>query len=67
MIRSQAVLIAIGVNWEGRRCVLAVELANRESETSWQEFLVRLKERGLGGVAAVLRPLLAQCLGLLAA
>ena len=31
VIRSQAVLMAIGIDWEGRRCVLAVELANRES------------------------------------
>jgi putative transposase len=35
VIRSQAVLIAIGVDWEGRRNVLAVELANRESLSSW--------------------------------
>ena len=34
VIRSQAVLIAIGINWEGRRCVLGVEVANRESETT---------------------------------
>jgi putative transposase len=26
VVRSQAVLIAIGINWEGRRCVLGVEL-----------------------------------------
>ena len=50
IIRSRAVLIAIGINWDGRREVLAVELANRESESSWREFLLRLKERGLGGV-----------------
>jgi hypothetical protein len=31
MARSQAVLIAIGINWEGRRNILAVELASRES------------------------------------
>jgi len=28
---SQAVLIAIGIDWDGRRQVLAVELANRQS------------------------------------
>ena len=49
-IRSRAVLVAIGINEEGRRCVLAVELANRESRTSWRDFLVRLRERGLHGV-----------------
>ncbi|MFO1413028.1 MAG: IS256 family transposase [Burkholderiales bacterium] len=53
VIRSQAVLIAIGINWEGRRQVLAVELANRESTTSWKDFLRRLKERGLHGVEFV--------------
>ena len=30
VIRSRAVLVALGVDWEGRRQVLAVELANRE-------------------------------------
>jgi len=50
VIRSRAVLIALGINWEGRRRVLAVDLANRESATSWQDFLVRLKQRGLSGV-----------------
>jgi putative transposase len=50
---SRAVMIAIGITWEGRREVLAVELANRESRTSWKDFLVRLKERGLHGVELV--------------
>jgi putative transposase len=49
-IRSRAVLLAIGIDWEGRRQVLGVELANRESATSWKEFLVSLKDRGLKGV-----------------
>ena len=53
VIRSQAVLVAIGINWEGQRQVLAVELANRESRSSWRDFLVRLKERGLSGVEFV--------------
>jgi putative transposase len=53
VIRSQAVLIAIGINWEGRRQILGVELANRESAGSWKDFLRRLKERGLAGVEFV--------------
>jgi len=53
VIRSQAVLIAIGINWEGRRQVLGVELANRESSTSWKDFVRRLKQRGLHGVEFV--------------
>jgi putative transposase len=53
VIRTQAVLIAIGVSWEGRREVLAVTLANRESGSSWKDFLVGLRERGLQGVEFV--------------
>lgn len=53
VVRSRAVLVAIGVNWEGRRCVLAVELANRESTSSWKDFLLQLKHRGLHGVEFV--------------
>ena len=49
IIRSQAVLVAIGINWDGRRCVLGVELANRESQTSWRQFLEGLRQRGLHG------------------
>src|SRR5665811_626298 len=53
VIRSQAVLIAIGINPEGFRQVLAVELANRESQTTWRDFLLSLRERGLSGVEFV--------------
>jgi transposase-like protein len=54
VIRNQAVQIAIGVDWEGRRNVLAVELANRESASSWKEFCRKLKDRGLQGVEFVI-------------
>jgi putative transposase len=53
IIASQAVLIAVAVDGEGRRQVLAVELANRESRSSWCNFLSRLKQRGLFGVEFV--------------
>src|ERR1044072_7899178 len=53
VIQSQAVLLAIGINWEGQRQVLGVELANRESQSSWREFLLGLKQRGLTGVEVV--------------
>jgi putative transposase len=49
-VRSQAVLVAIGIDWEGRRNVLAIELGNRESTSRWKEFLARLRDRGLHGV-----------------
>jgi len=53
VIVSRAILIALGIDWEGRRQVLAVEYANRESQGSWREFLLQLKERGLHGVQFV--------------
>ncbi len=53
VIRSQAVQIAIGINHEGRRQILAVELANRESQTTWKDLLLQLKRRGLMGVEFV--------------
>jgi len=52
-VRSQAVLIAIGINWEGRRNILAVELASRESVSSWKELLAGLRQRSLHGVEFV--------------
>lgn len=43
-------LIAIGINWEGQRQVLGVKLANRESQSTWRDFLLALKQHGLNGV-----------------
>jgi hypothetical protein len=69
VIQSQAVLIAVGIDWEGRRQLLGVELANRESRSSWREFLTGFKERGLHGVGFVvsddhdgLKKAIAECL-----
>lgn len=69
VIQAQAVLIAVGIDLDGRRQVLAVELANRESRSSWREFLIGLKERGLTGVEFVvsddhdgLKKAIAECL-----
>jgi putative transposase len=53
VIVSRAILIALGIDWEGRRQVLAVEYANRESQSSWRDFLLRLTQRGLQGVLFV--------------
>jgi putative transposase len=50
VVGSRAVLVAIGIDRDGRRQVLAVELASRESRSSWKDFLLGLKERGLHGV-----------------
>jgi transposase-like protein len=35
--RSQGVLVAIGINWDGLCGVLGVEMANRESQSSWRD------------------------------
>src|SRR5207249_2024986 len=53
IVVSQAVLIAVGIDWDGRRQILAVEMANRESRTSWKDLLLSLRERGLHGVELV--------------
>ena len=42
--------MAIGIDLEGRRNVLGLELANRESRSSWKDFLLGLRGRGLNGV-----------------
>jgi transposase-like protein len=49
----QAVLVAVAVDEDGRRQILAVEFANRESRSSWCDFLLGLKSRGLAGVEFV--------------
>ena len=53
VIQSQAVFVAIGINGDGRRQVLGVELSNRESRSSWATFVTGLKARGLNGVEFV--------------
>ena len=53
VIQSQAVFVAIGINADGRRQILGVELSNRESRSSWTTFLAGLKARGLHGVEFV--------------
>src|SRR5689334_3050058 len=53
IVGGRAVLVAVGIDRDGRRQVLAVEPANRESRSSWKDFLLGLKERGLHGVEFV--------------
>lgn len=45
--------MAVGIDWDGRRQILAVEMANRESRSAWRDVLVGLKARGLRGVELV--------------
>jgi len=52
-VRSCAILIASGVNTEGKRMILGVSVSMSEAEIHWREFLLSLKERGLHGVIMV--------------
>ena len=53
-VESMAVVIATGVNLQGRREVLGVDVITAESEEGWAQFLKSLKERGLTGVRLVI-------------
>jgi putative transposase len=50
---SQGVLIVTGVREDGHREILAVEVADTESEATYQELFRHLKERGLRGVRLI--------------
>jgi transposase-like protein len=52
-IVSVAVIIAVGVNSDGRREVLGMEVGTSEAEPIWTEFLRKLTRRGLRGVKLV--------------
>jgi putative transposase len=52
-IVSVAVIIAVGVNSDGRREVLGMEIGTSEAEPIWTEFLRKLMRRGLRGVKLV--------------
>jgi putative transposase len=51
---SRAVVVAMGVNGDGRRELLGLKVGDSESEAFWAEFLSHLKERGLAGVKLVI-------------
>jgi len=53
-IVSVAVIIAVGVNADGRREVLGMDIGPSEAETFWSEFLRKLRRRGLRGVKLVI-------------
>jgi transposase-like protein len=53
-IVSVAVIIAVGVNDDGRREVLGMAIGASEAETFWVEFLRSLARRGLRGVKLVI-------------
>src|SRR5580704_10623283 len=53
-IVSAAVIVAVGVNSDGRREVLGMDIGPSEAETFWTEFLRKLARRGLRGVKMVI-------------
>ena len=53
-IVSVAVIIAVGVNGDGRREVLGMDIGPSEAETFWTGFLRKLARRGLRGVKLVI-------------
>jgi transposase-like protein len=53
-IVSVAVIIAVGVNSDGRREVLGMEIGASEAEPFWTGFLRKLARRGLRGVKLVI-------------
>jgi putative transposase len=50
---SLAAIVAVGVNSDGRREVLGLDIAPSEAEPFWTEFLRKLRRRGLRGVKLV--------------
>jgi transposase-like protein len=52
-IVSVAVIVAVGVNADGRREVLGMDIGPSEAETFWTGFLRKLARRGLRGVKLV--------------
>src|SRR5947207_14754720 len=50
---SQGVLIVAAIRDDGRREIVAVEVADTESEATYHDLFRRLKQRGLAGVRLV--------------
>ena len=53
-IVSVAVIVAVGVNSDGRREVLGMDIGPSEAEPFWSAFLRKLARRGLRGVKLVI-------------
>lgn len=52
-VTSAAVLIATGVDENGRRAILGVSVSRSEAEVHWREFLDSLRKRGLHGLRMI--------------
>jgi putative transposase len=53
IVRDAAVLMAAGLNLDGKREVLGVSCSLSEAEIHWRSFLERLTQRGLTGVELI--------------
>ena len=53
-VASQAVVIATGVSADGRREVLGCAVGDSETQDFWAQFLLTLRDRGLGGTQLVI-------------
>jgi len=51
---SCAVLVAVGIDYEGRRDVLGVSVCLSEAEAHWRGFLESLVKRGLHGIKMII-------------
>ena len=60
-VKNVSVLVAIGVDEDGYRCILGVQEGHKEDKSGWSSFLAHLKERGLKGVRLIISD---ACLGL---
>ena len=62
-VENVSVLVAIGINADGHREVIAVDEGMREDSASWERFFRGMIERGLSGVRLVVGD---RCAGLVA-
>jgi putative transposase len=54
VVRSLAVLIAVGINLNGQRELLGVSVSLSEAEVHWRSFFSILGQRGLSGVKLII-------------
>lgn len=52
-VTTKAIMIALGINSEGHKEILAIEPMENESKESWSLFFDKLKERGLKQVGLI--------------
>ena len=60
-VKNVSVLVAIGVDQDGCRCILGVQEGHKEDKSGWSAFLSHLKARGLTGVRLIISD---ACMGL---